>query len=67
MAERLGEALRTEARVLTGGEALIVHLDAEITRVRVRDHLPRVPARTGVDLVGYSGLLIEGRGSGWLS
>src|SRR2546428_5352343 len=41
-AEPVLETRRAEARVIAGGEALIVHRCAEVERVDVCGHLPRV-------------------------
>ena len=41
--EPILKARRAEARVVAGGEALIVHLCAEVACVGVGDHLARIP------------------------
>src|SRR5436189_519117 len=42
-AEPVLETRRAEARVIAGGEALIVHRDAEVERLGIGDYRPYVP------------------------
>src|SRR5713101_8133493 len=42
-AEPVLETCRAEARVIAWGEALIVHLNAEVERLGIGDYRPRVP------------------------
>src|SRR5205823_10335612 len=43
VSEPVLETRRAEARVIAGGEALIVHRDAEVERLGIGDYRPYVP------------------------